>query len=99
MVNDCCLFNASVNISHLLYSYNYIILSTIAGDDYVALDEILLFDSGGEDHQVFSVDIINDEIVEDNESFEVVLKVTDDDPDVLIVRPTAVGTITDDDDA
>ena len=59
------------------------ILSTIAGTDYVTLDEVLTFNIGEERQDIF-VDIINDTIAEDIERFTVNLKVTDDDPDVRI---------------
>ena len=83
----CCIPNRA---------YNYIILS-LADADYITLVEDLVFNIG-EDLQVFSVDIINDTIVEDPEVFEVFLKVTDDDPNVRISGPNpVVVTIIDDD--
>ena len=73
------------------------IISTIADVDYVTLVQDLVFNSG-EDHKVFSADIINDLIAESDESFEVFLKVTRDSPNVRIGQPSAaVGTIIDDD--
>ena len=81
----------------LKHTISYIILSTIGGDDYISLVEVLTFNIG-EFLQEFSVDIIDDNIDENNESFRVFLKTTDDDPNVLIVgfNPTDVTIIDDD---
>ena len=56
-----------------------------------------MFDSG-DSSQVVTVDIIDDQISESDESFEVFLKPIPDTSNVIIGEPSvAVGTILDDD--
>ena len=83
------------------HTYKHIIclLSITADVDYVSLVRNITFNSG-EDTKTFSVDIIDDNLVELNEQFGVILKPVPDSPyDVRIPGPSsfALGIILDDD--
>ena len=51
-----------------MYSYN---ISAIAGEDYVSLSREIIFDEDSEKSVYISIPIINDECLEERESFYV----------------------------
>jgi len=78
---------------------DYSIYSTsLAGVDYTSVVTNITFNNGV-DSTVFTVPIINDDVPETNETFEVFLKNIPDSPyKVIFDDPSvAVGTIVDDD--
>ena len=62
-------------------------LAATINEDYTAIDMNITFTSGqnasGDNQQCFSVPILNDDILECNETFDIALSPTADDEDVV----------------
>ena len=77
-------------------SLDYIaILHTAAPDDYSALQNLLTFTPGVNVSCTTVVPIIDDAVLEDNQTFSIVLST--EDPDVLLDPASAIVTIIDND--
>lgn len=72
-----------------------ITLHTTAPDDYSALQNLLTFTPGGNVSCMAVVPIIDDAVLEDNQTFSVVLNT--EDPNVLLDPASATVTIVDND--
>ncbi len=84
---------STASLSEVTVSYSTADGSALAGSDYVAVSGTLVF-APGETLKFVEVPVIDDHVLEDTESFALVLSVANG---AALVRDSAVGTILDDD--
>ena len=76
-------------ICHAVRTMIYIITVATEGEDYVSVDMNITFTSGqnasGDNQQCFSVTILNDDLLECNETFDIIISAVSEDEDVVNV--------------